>query len=82
MVKVNAEDNTAGLYTIFFYFDVIGGTLANSLLAFLFAKGLDCKGPWIGLPFFFAAGIWSIVWVIVVAVKTPPPRETQSSENH
>jgi hypothetical protein len=70
MVKASHPDNTTGLYTIMFYFDLIGGTLVNSMLAFSFAKGLEWKGSWVGLPFFCAAFVWSIVWIIAVSVKT------------
>jgi hypothetical protein len=70
MVKESHPSNTTGLYTIIFYFDLIGGTLINSMLAFSFAKGLEWKGTWICLPFFCTAFVWSIVWVITVSIKT------------
>jgi hypothetical protein len=45
------------------------------ILAFVFGKGLDWRGIWIALPFFYATVIWSIVWVTVVAVKPSPTGE-------
>jgi hypothetical protein len=81
MVKDHSEDNTTGLYTIIYYFDIIGGTLINAMLATSFSVGLQWKGAWIGLPFFCAAITWFMVGIITFSVKTSPRNEVQTSNN-
>jgi hypothetical protein len=72
MTEDPTNDNITGLFTIIYYMDLAGGASINFILAVSFTEGLKRGGRWIGLPFFCAALVWSVVAFITLCVKVMP----------
>ena len=58
----------------------IGQIIAGPVQAAAFSKGLDLGGPWPGLPFDIAGGLYILSFIAICSVKLPSHEDsTQDS---
>lgn len=62
---------TSRLYALISMLETGGILLGGPVLAFCFNVGLVHKGVWVGLPWFYVAGIVSLAWVALVFLRAP-----------
>ena len=62
---------TSRLYALIGMAEVLGSFIAGPVLAYFFNKGLELKGIWIGLPWFYIACICFVCWVALMWVRPP-----------
>lgn len=70
MLAQVAGDRVATVYTTMSFMESAGELIASPLLAYLYQVGLRWGGGWIGLPFFFMAGLFGVAAVIIWSVST------------
>jgi MFS family permease len=61
--------HVARLNTFVSWIDTIGLMAGSPLLAWLFEKGVELDGPWMGMPFLFCAATFAIVAVLLGMVS-------------
>jgi hypothetical protein len=57
--------HVARLMTFVSWIDTSGLMVASPLLAWLFERGVEMGGIWMGLPFLFTAGVFGVVAVLL-----------------
>jgi len=57
--------HVARLMTLISWIDTAGLMIASPSLAWLFERGVDLGGLWMGLPFLFTAGIFGVIGVFI-----------------
>ncbi|KAH8881493.1 MFS general substrate transporter [Thozetella sp. PMI_491] len=70
--------DTSKLYTLIAIMDTVGSLYAGPVLAWLFETGMRLQGLWVGLPYFWLAGVFAVVLVILLCVRLPPTIETEA----
>lgn len=72
---------TSKLYALIGMMEVLGSFIGAPVLAGLFNKGLERRGLWIGLPWFYIATLCAIAFVALLFVK-PPKKHRQEETLH
>ncbi|KAK3368787.1 major facilitator superfamily domain-containing protein [Podospora didyma] len=67
-----APEDTSKLYTLIGMLDAGGLIYAGPSMAWLFTKGMQLKGLWMGLPYFVLAGAYVLCVVVLLLVRVPP----------
>ena len=62
---------TSRLFAVIGMVETAGAILGGPILAWLFHKGLQNKGLWIGLPWFYIAALHVVCWVCLRFVRPP-----------
>lgn len=57
--------HVARLMTSVSWIDTSGLMVASPLLAWLFERGVEMRGIWMGLPFLFTAGIFGVIAILL-----------------
>ncbi|KEY73320.1 hypothetical protein S7711_01436 [Stachybotrys chartarum IBT 7711] len=68
---------TSRLYGLISIAEVAGSFLGAPVLAWLFERGLDAGGIWMGLPYFYIAVICTVAYLTLTFVQ--PPRTLRDS---
>jgi hypothetical protein len=61
--------HVARLNTFIAVFDTTGLMFGSPLLAYLFEKGIELGGLWLGLPFLVCAGVLALIGIILSAIS-------------
>ncbi|UKZ72911.1 hypothetical protein TrVFT333_000548 [Trichoderma virens FT-333] len=69
------------LYALVSTSEMIGSFIAGPVLAWCFDQGLQKKGIWIGLPWFYIALLSMITWIALLFVQPPPAKKVPADEN-
>lgn len=69
------------LYALVSTSEIIGSFIGGPVLAWCFDQGLQKKGIWTGLPWFYIALLSMITWIGLVFVQPPPAKKTLADEN-
>ncbi len=67
-ISLIEAEYVARLNTLIGIFDTVGLMVGSPLLAVLFTRGLEVGGLWVGLPFFFCAGIVALLTFMLVGL--------------
>jgi MFS transporter, PCFT/HCP family, solute carrier family 46 (folate transporter), member 1 len=76
-----AAEHTTRLYTLTGMVETLGGLFAGPTLAWSFQAGLKMGGGWVGLPFYYVAGLSALVFLALLFVRSPEERKVGSEEN-
>ncbi|KAK4145118.1 general substrate transporter [Dichotomopilus funicola] len=71
---------TSRLYALISMLETGGILLGGPVLAFCFNVGLVHKGVWVGLPWFYVAGIVLLAWVALVFIRAPKKKVVVDGE--
>ncbi|KAK1981876.1 major facilitator superfamily transporter [Colletotrichum cereale] len=66
-----APEHTARLYALNSMVDTLGSPLGGPVLAWAFSVGMERKGGWKGLPWFYVFFLATGVWAALMLVKEP-----------
>jgi hypothetical protein len=69
MTSLVESHHVARLNTAVGVFDTVGLMVGSPLLAFLFEKGVEVGGLWLGLPFLVCAGAVAVIGVILGGIS-------------
>ncbi|KXH68412.1 hypothetical protein CSAL01_00285 [Colletotrichum salicis] len=64
-------EHTSRLYALTSMVDTLGSPLGGPVLAWAFSLGLEKKGLWKGLPWFYVALLASLTWAALMLVEEP-----------
>ncbi|KAF9874916.1 major facilitator superfamily transporter [Colletotrichum karsti] len=64
-------EHTSRLYALTSMVDTLGSPLGGPVLAWTFSVGLEKKGGWRGLPWFYVSMLAVIVWAALMLVNEP-----------
>ncbi|OHF01733.1 major facilitator superfamily transporter [Colletotrichum orchidophilum] len=64
-------EHTSRLYALTSMVDTLGSPLGGPVLAWAFSLGLEKKGLWKGLPWFYVAVLASLTWAALMLVEEP-----------
>ncbi|KAK5993615.1 Efflux pump ustT-like protein [Cladobotryum mycophilum] len=67
---------TSRLYALIGMVDIVGSVFGGPVLAWCFSTGLEKKGAWMGLPWYYIAFLGSLTWLGLVFVRPPPAKDT------
>ncbi|KAK1474072.1 major facilitator superfamily transporter [Colletotrichum tamarilloi] len=78
-------EHTSRLYALTSMVDTLGSPLGGPVLAWAFSVGLEKKGLWKGLPWFYVAFLASLTWGALMLVEEPRKKgpihlETESNQ--
>jgi hypothetical protein len=74
------RDQVGRLYAVLAMLDMTGTVVSGPALGKMFSWGLALGGLWSGLPFFFAAGLFSLVGVVIWVIRLPEKGEEGEQE--
>ncbi|GKT41044.1 MFS efflux pump atnC [Colletotrichum spaethianum] len=66
-----APEHTSRLYALASMVDTLGSPLGGPVLAWAFSVGLEKKGGWKGLPWFYVSLLAMIAWAALMLVREP-----------
>ncbi|KAL7937119.1 major facilitator superfamily domain-containing protein [Trichoderma chlorosporum] len=69
------------LYALVSTSEIIGSFIAGPVLAWCFDQGLQRRGVWIGLPWFYIALLSMITWVGLLFVRPPPVKKSSTDQD-
>ncbi|KAL7790899.1 major facilitator superfamily domain-containing protein [Trichoderma ceciliae] len=69
------------LYALISTTEIIGTFIGGPVLAWCFDQGLQKKGIWTGLPWFYIALLSMIAWTGLFFVKPPPAKSSSADGN-
>ncbi|RFU76785.1 hypothetical protein TARUN_5456 [Trichoderma arundinaceum] len=72
---------TSRLYALISTVEIVGTFMGGPVLAWCFDQGLQRKGIWIGLPWFYIALLCLIAWIGLLFVKPPQVKGGSANEN-
>ncbi|OLN86939.1 putative membrane protein C14C4.07 [Colletotrichum chlorophyti] len=64
-------EHTSRLYALTSMVDTLGSPLGGPVLAWAFSVGLEKKGGWKGLPWFYVAILGTVTWTALMFVREP-----------
>ncbi|KAM0258787.1 hypothetical protein ACHAQJ_003629 [Trichoderma viride] len=72
---------TSTLYALISTSEIIGTFIGGPVLAWCFDMGLQKKGIWTGLPWFYIALLCLIAWIGLLFVQPPPAKNSSVDGN-
>ncbi|KZL87573.1 major facilitator superfamily transporter [Colletotrichum incanum] len=66
-----APEHTSRLYALTSMVDTLGSPLGGPVLAWAFSVGLEKKGGWKGLPWFYVSFLATVAWAALMLVSEP-----------
>ncbi|GJC90754.1 MFS efflux pump atnC [Colletotrichum liriopes] len=66
-----APEHTSRLYALTSMVDTLGSPLGGPVLAWAFSAGLEKKGAWKGLPWFYVSFLATVAWAALMLVSEP-----------
>lgn len=69
------------LYALISTSEIIGSFIAGPVLAWCFDQGLQRKGIWIGLPWFYIALLSMVTWIGLLFVRPPPAKDAPADQD-
>ncbi|KAH0498102.1 hypothetical protein TgHK011_005376 [Trichoderma gracile] len=70
------------LYALVSTSEIIGSFIGGPVLAWCFDVGLQKKGVWTGLPWFYIALLSMITWVGLLFVRPPPAKKSSADDEN
>ncbi|PTB42177.1 hypothetical protein M441DRAFT_78933 [Trichoderma asperellum CBS 433.97] len=74
-------EHTSTLYALISTTEIFGTFIGGPALAWCFDMGLQKKGLWIGMPWFYIALLCLIAWVGLLFVQPPPAKRSSGNGN-
>ncbi|KAL6878946.1 major facilitator superfamily domain-containing protein [Trichoderma novae-zelandiae] len=69
------------LYALVSTSEIVGSFIGGPVLAWCFDVGLQKKGVWTGLPWFYIALLSTITWIGLLFVRPPPAKKDVADES-
>uniref|UniRef100_L2FND5 MFS multidrug transporter n=1 Tax=Colletotrichum fructicola (strain Nara gc5) TaxID=1213859 RepID=L2FND5_COLFN len=76
------QAHTSRLYALISMVDTLGSPLGGPALAWTFTVGLEKKGPWRGLPWFYVSLLAGLTWAALSLVTEPRKKGAIQLESH
>lgn len=73
-------EHTSTLYALISTIEIFGTFIGGPALAWCFDQGLQRKGLWIGMPWFYIALLCFIAWTGLFFVQSPPVKSNSVNE--
>ncbi|EGR49493.1 uncharacterized protein TRIREDRAFT_59796 [Trichoderma reesei QM6a] len=70
------------LYALVSTSEIVGSFIGGPVLAWCFDVGLQRKGVWTGLPWFYIALLSMITWIGLLFVRPPPAKKTLADDEN
>lgn len=77
-VDTTQSSRSNSLFMAIVFMDNIGGLVAGPIISSLLRVGMDKGGDWVGLPFFFEAGLQLITISIVFSLRESRYKKIQA----
>ncbi|KAF5524262.1 MFS efflux pump atnC [Colletotrichum aenigma] len=76
------QEHTSRLYALISMVDTLGSPLGGPALAWTFTVGLEKKGAWRGLPWFYVSLLAGLTWAALSLVTEPRKKGPIQLESH